>query len=129
MIYGYSGTVINISSISGIVLSSQHHFGYNSSTAAAIQLTKMLSSEIAENGLKIRVNSIAPGAFPSEITAGESGEDQKSHIKKEKYSKVPARRPGKDEDMAGAVLFVATNQYLNGQTIAVDGGYILHAGA
>lgn len=65
----------------------------------------------------------------SQMTAGESGEDQKSHIDKDKYAKVPARRPGKDEDMAGAILFAATNQYLNGQTIAVDGGYILHAGA
>ncbi|KAH7384896.1 hypothetical protein BKA64DRAFT_581615 [Cadophora sp. MPI-SDFR-AT-0126] len=127
--HGYSSTVINISSISGIVQSSQHHFGYNASKAAAIHLTKLLASEIAENGLKIRVNSIAPGVFPSEMTAGESGSDQKSHIEKEKYEKVPARRPGKDEDMAGAVLFVATNQYLNGQTVAVDGGYILHAGA
>lgn len=129
MQHGYSATVINISSISGIVQSSQHHFGYNASKAAAIHLTKMLASEIANNNIKIRVNSIAPGVFPSEMTAGESGEDQKSHIEKEKYEKVPARRPGKDQDMAGAVLFVATNQYLNGQTVAVDGGYILHAGA
>lgn len=127
--YGYSGTVINISSISGIIQSSQHHFGYNASKAAAIHLTKMLASEIANNNIKIRVNSIAPGVFPSEMTAGESGSDQKSHIEKEKYEKVPAHRPGKDQDMAGAVLFVATNQYLNGQTVAVDGGYILHAGA
>ncbi|KAK0129170.1 hypothetical protein ONS95_001106 [Cadophora gregata] len=127
--HGYSSTVINISSISGIVQSSQHHFSYNASKAAAIHLTKLLASEIAENGLKTRVNSIAPGVFPSEMTAGESGPDQKSHIEKEKYEKVPAHRPGKDEDMAGAVLFVATNQYLNGQTVAVDGGYILHAGA
>lgn len=127
--HGYSGTVINISSISGIVQSSQHHFGYNASKAAAIHLTKMLAAETAENGLKVRINSIAPGVFPSEMTAGESGSDQKSHVEKEKYEKIPAKRPGKDEDMAGAVLFVATNQYLNGQTVAVDGGYILHAGA
>lgn len=127
--HGYSSTVINISSISGIVQSAQHHFGYNASKAAAIHLTKLLASEVANNGLKIRINSIAPGVFPSEMTAGESGEDQKSHIEKEKYAKVPARRPGKDQDMAGAVLFVAANQYLNGQTVAVDGGYILHAGA
>jgi len=127
--HGYSGTVINISSISGIVQASQHHFGYNASKAAAIHLTKLLASEIAGNSLKIRVNSIAPGVFPSEMTAGESGSDQKSHIEKDKYAKVPARRPGKDEDMAGAILFAAANQYLNGQTIAVDGGYILHAGA
>ncbi|KAH6673486.1 hypothetical protein B0J14DRAFT_480895 [Halenospora varia] len=127
--YGYSATVINISSISGIVQSSQHHYGYNASKAAAIHLTKMLASEVADNGLKIRINSIAPGVFPSEMTAKDSGPDQKSHIEKEKYEKVPARRPGKDQDMAGVVLFAATNQYLNGQTVAVDGGYILHAGA
>jgi NAD(P)-dependent dehydrogenase (short-subunit alcohol dehydrogenase family) len=82
--HGYSSTVINTSSISGIVQSSQHHFGYNASKAAAIH-TKLLASEIAENGLKIRVNSIAPGVLPSEMTAGESGSDQKSHIEKEKY--------------------------------------------
>lgn len=128
--HGYSATVINISSISGIVQSSQHHFGYNASKAAAIHLTKMLASEIANSELKVRVNSIAPGVFPSEMTTGgESGEDQKSQIEKDKYAKVPAKRPGKDEDMAGAVLFCATNQYLNRQTIAVDGGYIIHAGA
>jgi NAD(P)-dependent dehydrogenase (short-subunit alcohol dehydrogenase family) len=126
--YGYSSTVINISSISGLVKSSQHHFSYNSSKAAVIQLSKLLATEIAGNGLKIRVNSIAPGPFPSEMTAGESGEDQKSHIDKGKYEKVPARRPGNDRDMAGAILFAVCNQYLNGQTVAVDGGYLLHAG-
>lgn len=69
------------------------------------------------------------GVFPSEMTAGESGENQKSHIPKEKFGgKVPAARPGNDHDMAGAVLFVATCQYLNGQTITVDGGYTLMAG-
>lgn len=128
--YGYSGTVINISSISGIVQASQHHFGYNASKAASIHLTKMLANEIAENGIKVRVNSIAPGVYPSEMTAGgESDENQKSQIPKEKYEKVPAKRPGKDQDMAGAILFAVCNQYLNGQTVAVDGGYILHAGA
>lgn len=126
--YGYSGTVINISSISGLVKSSQHHFSYNASKAAVLQLNKLLAAEIANNGLKIRVNTIAPGPFPSEMTAGESGENQKSHLDKEKYEKVPARRPGNDRDMAGAVLFTATNQYLNGQTVAVDGGYMLSAG-
>jgi NAD(P)-dependent dehydrogenase (short-subunit alcohol dehydrogenase family) len=126
--YGYSGTVINISSISGLVKSSQHHFGYNASKAASVHLTKLLAAEVANNGLKIRINSIAPGVFPSEMTAGESDENQKSHIPKEKYERLPARRPGNDRDMAGAVLFAATNQYLNGQTVVVDGGYTLDAG-
>jgi len=125
---GFSSTVINIASISGMVKDPQHHFQYNSSKAGTIHLTRMLSNTIAENGLKIRVNAISPGVFPSEMTAGESGEDQKSYIPKEKYLKVPAKRPGKDEDMAQAILFMAVNQYLNGQNLAVDGGYTLAAG-
>lgn len=127
--HGWSSTVINITSISGIVKTSQHHFAYNASKAAAIHLSTMLAHEIASSGLKIRVNNIAPGVFPSEMTAKSSDENQKSALPKEKYEqKVPANRPGKNEDMAGAVLFVAANQYLNGQTVVVDGGYVLAAG-
>ncbi|KAK3372187.1 hypothetical protein B0H63DRAFT_527044 [Podospora didyma] len=126
---GWSGTVINTSSISGLVKSAQHHFSYNASKAAAVHLTRMLAAEISENGHKIRVNSIAPGVFPSEMTANESDEFQKSHIPAEKYAeKTSASRPGRDVDMAQAVLMFAANQYLNGQTLAVDGGYTLVAG-
>jgi NAD(P)-dependent dehydrogenase (short-subunit alcohol dehydrogenase family) len=126
---GFSSTVINISSISGILKISQHHFAYNASKAAAIHLTKMLAHEISSSKLKIRVNNIAPGVFPSEMTARESDEKQKSSLPKEQYEgKVPAARPGTDMDMGNAVLFTVTNQYLNGQTIVVDGGYVLSTG-
>ena len=121
--------IINISSISGLIKTAQHHFAYNASKGAAVHLTRMLAAEIVSSGLKIRVNGIAPGVFPSEMTTEGSDENQKSSIPREKYAeKVPARRPGKDEDMASAVLFFATNQYLSGQTLAVDGGYTLAAG-
>jgi len=62
--HGYSGTVINICSISGQVKTMQHHAQYNASKAATIHLNRMMANEIANNGLKIRVNSIAPGMFP-----------------------------------------------------------------
>jgi NAD(P)-dependent dehydrogenase (short-subunit alcohol dehydrogenase family) len=58
---GYSGCVINISSISGLVRVTQHHPAYNASKAAAIHLSNMLGAEIVDAGLKIRVNNIAPG--------------------------------------------------------------------
>jgi len=126
---GWSSTVLNITSISGMVKTSQHHPNYNASKGAAIHLNRMLANEIQENGLKIRVNSLAPGVFPSEMTTQESDENQKSHIPKDKFEgKVPAQRPGNDRDMANAVLFAVTNQYLNGQNFAVDGGYTLAAG-
>ncbi|OQE44612.1 hypothetical protein PENCOP_c002G06893 [Penicillium coprophilum] len=128
--HGWSSTVLNTTSISGIVKVSQHHFAYNASKAAAIHLTKMLAHEVSSSKLRVRVNNIAPGVFPSEMTAGESDEGQKSFIPAEKYrEKVPAARPGKDEDMGGAVLFAVCNQYLNGQSVVVDGGYVLAAGS
>ena len=90
----------------------------------------MLAHEIYTSGLKVRVNNIAPGVFPSEMTTQESDEKQKRELAKEKYEdKVPAQRPGNDRDMGSAVLFAATNQYLNGQTVVVDGGYVLATGA
>ena len=126
---GFSGTVINITSISGQVLTSQAHFSYNASKAAANQVTKLLAVEIANNGMKVRVNAIAPGVFPSEMTAKESNEIQKSELPAEKFAYLPAGRPGNDQDVANAVLFAATNQYLNGQIVPVDGGYLLKYGS
>ncbi|KAJ6184754.1 hypothetical protein N7519_006055 [Penicillium mononematosum] len=108
--HGWSSTVLNTTSISGIVKVAQHHFAYNASKAAAIHLTKMLAQEVSSSKLT-------------------SDGMQKSYIPAEKYrKKVPAGRPGKDEDMASAVLFAVCNQYLNGQTVVVDGGYVLAAG-
>ncbi|TQV94542.1 hypothetical protein V2A60_005580 [Cordyceps javanica] len=127
---GWSAGVINITSISGLIKSAQHHFAYNASKAAAEHLTRMMAAEIAEAGLRIRVNSIAPGVFPSEMTTKEESDDrQKSFLPKDKMEgQIPAQRPGRDEDMAHAVLFAAANQYFNGQRVVVDGGYTLSAG-
>jgi len=127
--HGFSGTVINIGSISGITQRAQNHFSYNASKAATHHLTKLLASEITKHELKIRINAIAPGVFPSEMTSKESQENQKSELPKDKKGELPAGRPGNDRDMANAILFAATNQYLNGQIVAVDGGYLLSAGA
>jgi len=125
---GYSGCVINITSISGMVRISQGHFSYNASKGAQIHLNKMLATEIANAGLKIRVNSIAPGVFPSEMTTQESDDKQKSQMPKDHKGMLPSERPGKDQDMAAAILFTASCQYLNGQTIPVDGGYLIQVG-
>ncbi|KJZ73405.1 hypothetical protein HIM_07199 [Hirsutella minnesotensis 3608] len=126
---GWSATVINVGSISGLVKTAQHHFSYNASKAAVKHLTRMMASEFAEAGLKIRINNLAPGVFPSEMTTNESDKHQKSDISKENFEgKVPAARPGKDEDMAQGMLFLAANQYVNGQTVVIDGGYTLASG-
>jgi NAD(P)-dependent dehydrogenase (short-subunit alcohol dehydrogenase family) len=126
--HGWSGTVINITSIAGLLRTSAGHFTYGVSKSALIHLNKLLSVEIAQAGLKIRVNNIAPGLFPSEMTTEGSGGDQKSQIPKEEKEELPSGRPGHDRDMAAAVLFCAGCQYLNGQTIPVDGGKLIQVG-
>jgi len=120
-----SASVIVISSMSGIMRHAQGHFSYNAAKGGTVQLTKLMSAEFQKLG--IRVNSIAPGYFPSEMTAKESGSDQKSHLPDEKVQEkghVPAERPGSDEEMAQSVIYLAKCAYVNGEIIAVDGGVL-----
>lgn len=77
---GFSSAIVNISSISGMLKISQHHLPYNASKAAAISLTEMLAVHCSEAGTKVRVNSIAPGVFPSGMTTDGTDDDQKSRI-------------------------------------------------
>ena len=100
-------SVITISSMSGIVRDAQAHFNYNAAKGATIQLTKLMSSEFLKLG--IRVNSIAPGYFPSELTAKDSGSDQKSDLPLsyvQSKNHVPMQRHGLDEEMAQAVVSI-----------------------
>ncbi|ORY74104.1 short chain dehydrogenase/reductase family [Protomyces lactucae-debilis] len=124
--HGFSGCIINICSISGLTKQSQNHFAYNASKAAAIHINKMLAVLLGERHVKVRVSAISPGVFPSQMTASEEPDEaNKSTLDKDMLKEIPAERPGRDEDMAQACLFLACNQYVNGVNIPVDGGYLL----
>ncbi|KAF8589023.1 NAD(P)-binding protein [Ramaria rubella] len=127
-LHGHSACVINNASMSGKTRTSQHHYQYNVSKGAAIHLNTVLAQELRRPEVKIRVNSFSPGIFPSEMTAKESGPDQKSHISSDGFLEnkgIPAGRPGKDDDIAQLVLMLAVNTYINGENVHVDGGYLL----
>ncbi|KAL8741358.1 MAG: hypothetical protein Q9190_006032 [Brigantiaea leucoxantha] len=119
-----SPSVIVISSMSGLMRNSQGHFAYNAAKAATVHLSKLMSSEFEKTN--IRVNSIAPGYFPSELTARSKDEGtNKSELSEEAVREkgyVPAQRAGSDEEMAMAVIFLCRNVYVNGEVVAVDGG-------
>ncbi|KAI9706281.1 MAG: hypothetical protein M1820_004856 [Bogoriella megaspora] len=121
-----SASVIVISSMSGLMRNAQGHFSYNSAKGATVHLSKLMSAEFQQ--VRVRVNSIAPGYFPSEMTAKKSGPDQKSELPVEavlsKGHDVPAKRAGSDEEMAQSVLFLAKNAYVNGEVLVVDGGVL-----
>ncbi|CAN9251929.1 unnamed protein product [Alternaria alternata] len=120
-----SASVIVISSMSGIMKNAQGHFSYNAAKGGTVHLSKLMSAEFQQ--LRIRVNSIAPGYFPSEMTAKESDETQKSDLPDEKIQEkghVPHGRAGSDAEMAQAVIFLTKNSYVNGQILTVDGGVL-----
>lgn len=119
----FGASVITISSMSGQMKHAQGHFAYNAAKGATIHLTKLMSSEFQRAW--IRVNSIAPGYFPSEMTAKSSDENQKSELPAEKVQDkghVPAMRGGRETEMGMTALYLAKNEYVNGQIITVDGG-------
>ncbi|KAI4114482.1 MAG: hypothetical protein LQ345_004745 [Seirophora villosa] len=114
---GYQSCVINISSINGLIRTSLNHFASNAAKAATIHVTKMLATEIARMKLHIRVNSIAPGVFPSEITTGTPSLNGKSTLDEESWpavKEISSGRVGTHLDMGSAIMFVACCQYLNG---------------
>jgi NAD(P)-dependent dehydrogenase (short-subunit alcohol dehydrogenase family) len=105
------GRIINISSLGGI-LAWPAYTHYCVSKAGVIMLTKCLARAL---GPEILVNSVAPGTiqFPGE-------EPDEDYIKR-----VPLHRVGTGEDIAGAVAYLATADFVTGQVIAVDGGRTL----
>ena len=127
----HSSSVIVISSMSGLMRHAQGHFAYNAAKGATAHLSKLMSREFHPTG--IRVNSIAPGYFPSEMTMKESDERNKTEMPVEKVQdkghSVPAGRAGKDEEMAMAVVFMAKCGYLNGQVVSLDGGVLNEVGS
>jgi NAD(P)-dependent dehydrogenase (short-subunit alcohol dehydrogenase family) len=108
--------ILATSSIGGFSRLRGASFAYNSSKAAVTHLMMMLATSFVP--FKIRCNVLAPGPFPSDMTTGIFGNTTSF----EKIS--PAGRAGKEEDIAGAVLYLATKAgaYLNGSVLVVDGG-------
>lgn len=78
-------------------------------------------------GLNVRVNSIAPGLFPSEITGGKNDKAGKNKVAEAFLDGIPAGRAGKEDDMAATVLYLAGRgeTYLNGNVIYLEGGTLL----
>ncbi len=114
------GVVINISSLLGLAFQTLQS-AYATSKAAVIHMTRCMASEMMRHN--IRVNSIAPGYFKTEMNAGFFETDRgKAYIKT-----IPARRLGKLEELDGPLLLLASeaSSFVNGTTLVVDGGHMV----
>jgi len=108
--------VINIASIDGVSVNPQETYSYAASKAGLIHMTKRMALRLAEDN--IVVSAIAPGAFASEMNR-----DARDHGD-EIALRIPAKRIGTEEDMAGAAIYLASRagDYVLGSTLVVDGG-------
>ena len=114
------GSVINLSSVSGIVGQGFIHVGYNASKGAVRLITK---SGAAQHGRdNIRVNSVHPGLMPPMRTSGRTA-DPATRAKTLKG--VPLGRAGEIDEVAYAILFLASDEssYVTGAELVVDGGW------
>ena len=121
------GSIVNISSISGFIGQLPLHPAYNASKGAVRILTKSFAVKHAHEN--IRVNSVHPGTLPF-MTGQEvplegqtnSEQDRLDHIKRT----IPMKREGRREEVAYAVLFLASDEasYITGTEIVVDGGFL-----
>ena len=120
MIERGGGSIVNIASVAGLRGSppgAMDAIAYNASKGGVIAFTRDLAHKWAQYG--IRVNSIAPGWFPSDMTKVLLDRHGDEFLKS-----VPLRRFGGPEDLKGAVAFLASpaSAFVTGQTLVVDGG-------
>ncbi len=113
---GRKAKVINIASIDGISVNLWDTYSYTASKAGLIHLTKRMAMHLIQEG--IVCNAIAPGPFASNMN--KEARDHGDQV----ASRVPARRVGRDEDMAAAAIYLASDasDYVLGHTLVVDGG-------
>ena len=110
------GSIIHLSSIVGVT-GNPGQPAYCAAKAGIIGLTKSMAKELASRN--IRVNAVAPGYIETDMT-GELNDDQMQAM----LSHIPLKRVGKPEEIADAVVFLASGRanYITGQTLIVDGG-------
>jgi len=115
-----SGKIINVSSIAGKMGDITSAPGYGPSKAAVDALTKTLARQLAQYG--INVNAVAPHAIETEMSAEWSEEKRKSIIEA-----IPLKRLGKPEDVAEAVIFLASDRadFITGEILDVNGGVLM----
>ena len=115
------GAIVNISSVSGFVGQNGIHMAYNASKGAVRLMTKSAAVQYARKG--IRVNSVHPGVLPAMRSSKATADPA---FREKMLAGVPMRREGRVEEVAYAVLFLASDEasYITGTELVVDGGWL-----
>lgn len=114
-----SGKIVNVSSVVGIT-GNAGQANYCAAKAGIIGFTKAVAKEVGSRG--INVNAVAPGFIETDMTSSLSEE-----VRQKTVAAIPMGRAGRPEEVASVVLFLVSplSDYINGQTIVVDGGMVM----
>ena len=122
MIPRRAGKIVNVASVAGLSGNTPdvHTAAYNASKGAVVNLTRALAAEWGKHG--INVNAICPGFFHSRLA-----DRLLERIEEAVVARTPLLRLGGDEDLKGAVVFLASeaSRHVTGQALVVDGGYLV----
>ncbi|HZD24774.1 MAG TPA: glucose 1-dehydrogenase [Alphaproteobacteria bacterium] len=126
MAKGGGGSIVNLSSIAGLV-GTPHVIAYGASKGAVRQLTKSVAAYCGRKGWKIRCNSVHPGVIDTDMgdqVLSLGGADLEE-TKRQRAKMIPLQELGRAEDVANCILFLASDEarYVTGAELVVDGGY------
>jgi NAD(P)-dependent dehydrogenase (short-subunit alcohol dehydrogenase family) len=115
------GSIVNLSSISGLVGQTMVHMSYNASKGAVLVMTKATAVQFGKD--RIRCNSVHPGLMPPMRTSGATADPE---VRAKMLRAVPLGRNGEVDEVANAILFLASDEasYITGAELYVDGGYL-----
>ena len=124
---GHGGAILNTASTSAYIASSRATIPYDVSKAGIRHMTVSLAAHLADHG--IRVNAIAPGTIETELglMPGVDPEARRIRLAKRAQERIPLKRLGQPEDLAGASVFLCSDDasYITGHVLVVDGGILL----
>jgi NAD(P)-dependent dehydrogenase (short-subunit alcohol dehydrogenase family) len=123
MLAAGSGTIVNVASVLGLVASGQiRQAAYAASKGGVVNLTRELAAQWARRG--VRVNALAPGWFPTEMTADMFGDERSLAWMR---ARTPLGRGGQLEELVGPLLFLTSDasSFVTGHVLTVDGGWTI----
>ena len=118
MLHEHQGIIVNMASIWGLHGGSCES-AYTASKHAVVGLTRALSAELAPSF--IRVNAVAPGVIKTDMMAQELDAEQLQELMLE----MPMERFGRPEDVAQTVMYLVNSEYITGEVIKIDGGFLI----
>ena len=117
-----SGTIVNTASLAGVI-GAPKLSAYSLTKGAVVNFTRAIAAEVGPHG--IRVNAVCPGVTDTPMPRKSLSAEEWEYVKTEMAEQYPLKRLGEPEDIANAMLFLASDEadWITGETLVVDGGF------